>query len=247
MSWRVSHAIDSLTREVDSAFPGRSKISDGTIGDAAHASRPSDHNPEGGIVHARDFTEWDPNKNIANDDVAFMLAEFLRAKKDPRTKYVISRGRMFSSYNTATRKAWEWGPYHGPNGHFHHCHVSVYGDDGSPWGFNKKIAQSFELPWKTFNKGHTDSYVRKAGGQDAEVTQYQSFLLWISARFNLPDLNPGKVDGINGPKSQAAWIAFQKWVVGMQRAFKQAVWPPPYDTKVTQYKMDVLRFWATGK
>lgn len=137
---RVSHAIDTLRSEINAAHPGRSKISDGTLGDTAHSARKSDHNPDAnGIVHAIDVTVWDDTDADNVDDVAQPLAEFLRAKRDPRTKYVIHRGRMFSSYPTTSggkyRAPYEWGPYTGPNGHFHHVHVSVYGDDGAPWGY----------------------------------------------------------------------------------------------------------------
>lgn len=138
MSWRLSYALTTLRSEIDRAHPGRSRISDGSIGDTAHSARKSDHNPdENGIVHAIDVTVWDGNDPDAVDDVAQPLAEFLRVLRDPRTKYVIHRGRMFASYATATRKAWEWGPYTGANGHFHHVHVSIDGDDGAPWGYGK--------------------------------------------------------------------------------------------------------------
>ena len=35
---RVSNAIDTLRREINAAHPGRSKISDGTLGDTALAA-----------------------------------------------------------------------------------------------------------------------------------------------------------------------------------------------------------------
>jgi hypothetical protein len=130
---RVSNAIDTLRSEINAAHPGRSKISDGTLGDTAHAARKSDHNPdENGIVHAMDVTVWDDADADVQDDVAGPLAEHLRARRDPRTKYVIHRGQMFSSYGSTP---WQWRDYDGPNGHFHHVHVSVYGDDGSTWGY----------------------------------------------------------------------------------------------------------------
>ncbi len=136
MSWRVSKALLTLRAEVEKAHPGRSKVSDGTVGDTSHSARVSDHNPdENGIVHAWDVTVWDGPDPDALDDVAQPLAEFLRAKRDPRTKYVIHRGQMFRSYDKPGIPAWTWSPYTGPNGHFHHVHVSVYGDDGAPWGY----------------------------------------------------------------------------------------------------------------
>jgi hypothetical protein len=48
----------------------------------------------------------------------------------------ISEGRIVSSYSTSARRAWQWGPYNGPNGHFKHLHVSVrkeWRSDTSPW------------------------------------------------------------------------------------------------------------------
>lgn len=135
---RVSHAIDQLRAEVNATHPGRSKISDGTLGDQAHAARVSDHNPDAnGIVHAIDITVWDGPDANTTDDVAVVLAEYLRAKRDPRTKYVIHRGRVFRGYDKPGIPAFTWAPYTGPNGHFHHVHVSVYGDDGAPWGYGK--------------------------------------------------------------------------------------------------------------
>lgn len=136
MSWRVSKALLTLRAEVEKAHPGRSKVSDGTVGDTSHSARVSDHNPdENGIVHAWDVTVWDGPDADNLDDVAQPLAEFLRARRDPRVKYVIHRGQMFRSYDKPGIPAWTWSPYTGPNGHFHHVHVSVYGDDGAPWGY----------------------------------------------------------------------------------------------------------------
>src|SRR5215472_9581086 len=59
--WRVAKSLARLRTQINDAFPQRSKSSDGTIGDAAHASRSSDHNPwivdDGiGVVSAFDVT-----------------------------------------------------------------------------------------------------------------------------------------------------------------------------------------------
>jgi hypothetical protein len=132
-AWTLAGGLATLRREVDAAHPARSKASDGTLGDAAHAARESDHNPDsGGVVRAWDCTSWvDP---ATGTDVAETLAEFLRAGKDPRVKYVIWRRRIFSDVDP-----WTWRPYDGANPHDHHVHISVRphptGDDPSPWRY----------------------------------------------------------------------------------------------------------------
>jgi hypothetical protein len=120
MSWRVARCLDRLLLEVNALAPHRSKASDGALGDAAHASRDSDHNPwvqlaGVGIVTARDFTH-DP----AGGFDAYRFAELLKSNKDPRVKYVISNRRIWSP----ARDSEGWRPYHGENAHTHHTHVS---------------------------------------------------------------------------------------------------------------------------
>jgi hypothetical protein len=59
--WRGAKALFRLRDQINATFPGRNKASDGLIGDAAHATRASDHNPwvidNGvGVVTAIDIT-----------------------------------------------------------------------------------------------------------------------------------------------------------------------------------------------
>jgi len=124
-SWRVARSLLALRQQVNKRAPQRSKASDGTIGDAAHASRTSDHNPwvqDGatGVVTALDLTH-DP----AHGCDAGALAEAIRAGRDPRVKYVIWNRRIASSARGDGFEAWDWRPYGGPNPHSRHVHVSV--------------------------------------------------------------------------------------------------------------------------
>jgi hypothetical protein len=132
--WRLAASLKRLRDNVDALAPLRSKRSDGSIGDAAHASRDSDHNPwveagGQGVVTAIDITN-DPT----NGCDATRLAESLRGARDPRVKYVIWNRRIFS----ATVQPWTWRPYGGSNPHDHHLHVSVQPeparfDDTTDW------------------------------------------------------------------------------------------------------------------
>jgi endonuclease G len=124
-AWRVAKSLLALRRQVDARAPRRSKASDGTIGDAAHAARDSDHNPwvrDGamGVVTAMDITH-DP----ANGCDAGALAESILASRDARVKYVIFNRRIASSYATGGVAAWTWRPYSGTNPHSKHIHLSV--------------------------------------------------------------------------------------------------------------------------
>lgn len=124
MAWRVAESLEKLREQLNAAFPKRSKVSDGGIGDAAHASRNSDHNPfikvKGvGIVRARDFTH-DPRTGI---DCQW-LADTLSANKDPRIRYLIWNRQICS----ATNQPWKWRKYTGVNAHTQHLHVSVVED-----------------------------------------------------------------------------------------------------------------------
>ena len=118
--------------------PNRKKDSDGIIGDAAHASRKSDHNPwiieaGVGVVSAIDIT----NDKAGGCDVA-SIVEKLRTSKDSRIKYVIWNKRIYNSQEVNGSPAWEWRPYKGSNDHSHHMHLSVKSnkesyDSGAPW------------------------------------------------------------------------------------------------------------------
>lgn len=123
--WRVAHTLAQLRRQVNARFPTRSTRSDGTIGDAAHAVRTSDHNPwvqlgGEGIVTAMDITH-DPSSGCTGE----WLAESLRASRDERVKYIIWNRRICSSVSINGVAPWQWRPYGGRNPHDHHLHLSV--------------------------------------------------------------------------------------------------------------------------
>lgn len=128
MTWRLAKSLDTLRKQIDAAAPARVKSSDGTIGDAAHSSRPSDHNPVEGVVHALDITH-DPVYGVDGN----AIAEALKGSGDARIKYIIWNRRI---WNPSFAK--DWRPYAGANPHNKHIHLSVVGtpalrDDTRPW------------------------------------------------------------------------------------------------------------------
>lgn len=142
MSWRECKSLSKLLQQVNARYPGRSKVSDGEIGDSAHQKRKSDHDPNAaGVVTAIDITN-DPHGQPNSRD----LAETLVASRDKRIKYLISNGQICSS----TLAPWAWRPYHGTNGHFHHVHISVSAspklyDDQSDWNLDLKLPATRQL------------------------------------------------------------------------------------------------------
>jgi peptidoglycan hydrolase-like protein with peptidoglycan-binding domain len=130
--WRVAKSLLTLRKQLDELHPRRNKSSDGSIGDAVHASRKSDHNPwvrdsaNVPVVTAMDFTH-DPAGGL---DCNILAAALIN---DPRTKYVIWDGKI---HNRAVSSRWR--VYTGVNKHTHHLHLSVSEaqqrfDDNKPW------------------------------------------------------------------------------------------------------------------
>lgn len=138
MAWRLARSLETLREQINARAPDRDKSSDGAIGDEAHASRSSDHNPwvrDGamGVVTAIDVTH-DPVRGVN----AGALAETLRASGDPRIKYIISNRRIANSGQP-------WRAYSGANPHDKHFHVSVRPeksryDSIAPWNLGAEIS-----------------------------------------------------------------------------------------------------------
>jgi hypothetical protein len=137
--WRVAESLQVLLKQLNEAFPQRSKASDGGIGDANHATSNSDHNPHikdkngMGVVTARDYTH-DPVGGIDCD----WLCDELMKHKDPRIKYIIWNKQMVRSYAKEGIQPWTKAAYTGANAHTKHLHLSVQPeqelyDSKTPW------------------------------------------------------------------------------------------------------------------
>lgn len=131
MVWRNCVASVVLAQELNDVYKVRDRASDGTIGDAAHASRKSDHNPwvidrNGvGVVRARDIDEDLDGKTAPGAyDAKSLFDRLLALAKtgDPRLNgggYLIYEGHIYSE-----KQNWAARPYTGPNAHKQHVHVS---------------------------------------------------------------------------------------------------------------------------
>lgn len=186
-AWKVAKSLLHLRDQINHAVPDRKRQNDGTIGDAAHSARVSDHNPNmAGVVCAMDITH-DPKGGCDS----YALAETLRAAKDKRIKYVISNRKIFSSGSAP----WQWRPYHGANPHDCHVHVSVKGpnrvwDDTTDWDIGT-MAPQHDAP-------EVVEHPRLQRGDTGEAVRVLQNLLLIDA------------DGVFAAATEKALVEFQK-------------------------------------
>ena len=119
MKPRLSKALIQLREQADDSYPDRKRDSDGTIGDARHAARKSDHNPDvhTGFVRAIDL---DADFDKSSSTAAYIADQIrIAAKSDKRIAYVIFNRKIASA-----RSLWRWRKYTGVNPHTKHIHVS---------------------------------------------------------------------------------------------------------------------------
>ena len=117
---KATPAAIAVLRQATALFPKRKKASDGLLPSAAHINQnpDSDHN----TGYAVDLTH-DPVFGMDCDEV------YARLKSDKRVKYLIFKGRIWSS-EKGDRE------YTGSNKHNKHIHISIKdncGNDTSPW------------------------------------------------------------------------------------------------------------------
>lgn len=135
--WRLAKSLEVLRVQINDRWPNRAKGFDGSIGDAAHQARASDHDPNSaGVVCAIDITN-DPQHEVH----CAIIAEAIRSAREPRLKYLIFNHFMLRSYAKPGIPAWTWAPYVGGNAHDHHLHISVLAekvDDPTPWPIDRR-------------------------------------------------------------------------------------------------------------
>lgn len=237
LPWRIAYSLDKndgLFAQVNARVPGRSRASDGSIGDAAHQSRTSDHNAwrrVGGqpVVGAIDITH-DPKGGF--DSYAF--AQSLAKSRDPRVKYIISNGKIWNH-------AEGWRKYNGKNPHDHHVHVSASDsvslfDKRGPFKFDVQFKDDSGTPIvqvpgdRPVQPVPTDPILRR--GSKEPVTQTDGPIHKLQAMLGI------KVDGDFGPATDKAVRAFQtSRGLGVDGVVGPATWRALRSAKVVAPKL----------
>lgn len=194
--WIVAEALERLRAQLNALAPNRSKVSDGTIGDLAHQKAgTSDHLPRRiagvNLVTALDVTH-DPGGGM---DCGQLRDALLRGR-DPRIRYIIYAGEIIAG--AGGPRPWTPRRYAGPNGHYHHLHLSVVGwraRDGSPW----------PLPGLTTDTPTPSGVYCRFGERNDLVRTLQQFM--TSA---FPSYNPYRPTGYYGLATAEGIAEFQK-------------------------------------
>lgn len=212
MSWKLAPSLTVLFEEVNAEWPRRDKRSDGTIGDAAHSARTSQHNPNrdpGDDVPDGMVTAADIDRD--GIDVPRLLDVLIG---DPRVWYVIHDRRIWSRTHN-----WKPRPYGGSNPHTTHIHVSLNQNresvgDVSPWGINDQTTTATSIepmsvmvkPWRRHPQVRDLQRALIAAGYgpipDAVTDYYGGQTQAAVARFHRahPELAWGSYDPVIGPK-----------------------------------------------
>lgn len=192
MSWRNAQALEQLRTAVNRRWPNRDKRSDGTIGDAAHATRDSDHNPwmvvNGiGVVRAIDIDVDGIN--------AGWLAEQLRRAGAGGDGRLTNGGYVIFNRRITKPDFSGWSVYNGTNPHTSHVHTSF---SRNPADFDSNASWSF-----MDGRRPTAAAARRTGrptlseGNKGELVQAVQKAL--NARY--PKLSRLAEDGIFGSKT----------------------------------------------
>jgi Putative peptidoglycan binding domain len=138
VAWRNCQASLAFVAAVNAKYPNRDKASDGTIGDAAHATRSSDHNPWRIDSHGQPVVGA---RDVDKDGVdAPWIVEQLRLLGRAGDRRLTGGGYVIFNRRITTPDYSGWKVYTGTNPHDHHFHVSFSQaeagyDDAGPWPF----------------------------------------------------------------------------------------------------------------
>jgi hypothetical protein len=139
----LARGLETLRANFNVRFPTRDKTTDGWIGDAAHQTHVSGHNPDdtpGSLAESSDadtkpeVRAIDVDKDLRDPEYTMLqvIQNMLKHPEDlKRLLYIIHKGIIW-----AKSRGWAPAQYTGSNSHDEHAHLSgdpLYDEDTSPW------------------------------------------------------------------------------------------------------------------
>lgn len=203
--WYLNTFLTTWRAHVNAKYSGRTKLSDGTIGDTAHAATSSQHNPDSdGSVDA-----WDCDVNLlgtgnqtgSNGEVLAMRGLIAEFQKQPQAQLWIFQ-RQISNRDIGP---WKVRPYTGPSPHDHHCHFqSKQSQETRPYtgeiaqAVNAKPASAGSRTLKTGSTGEDVRYLQRWLGIESDG--------WFGARtkakvIRYQTMRGITADGVVGPRT----------------------------------------------
>ena len=200
MGWVLTKGLQNLRGQVDDAFPNRDKASDGTIGDQAHASGISGHNPDlTGDAEYKDGDNLDEVRAFDMDTdlrypgvTAQMVVDHIRKLPNVASvlRYIIYNRKIYEASNGCAA-----GDYTGPSPHTEHIHFSGARSQAA----DNDTTYDYRLNELT---GGDDMLVKK--GDSGEEVKFWQYVLNEVADSKLT------VDGDYGAATEAAVNADRK-------------------------------------
>lgn len=213
--WRLVPCGVVFAQQIEAARP-TPHPADGTVAGKGHdaGSPRSDH-----TVWPRSGDGWVFAIDVGDSEgTVGDMWEALRLSRDPRIMYGIFKRRIFSSYATSTRQAWQWGPYSGAAPHDTHAHLS--------WQNHMSTGRLGEAKtWELVNDTSPfdigiGAAVPGIGADDMlgfTIGKVGDPAFPYSARGAMLQLmlldrghSPGTIDGQIGDKTRRAMMAFQQ-------------------------------------
>jgi hypothetical protein len=200
VGWELTAGLQNLRTQVNRAFPARDKTSDGSIGDTAHQSETSGHNPDSTPGSKAEWQDgdsipevraWDMDSDLRADGVtAQQLVDHIRALPGVSSvlRYIIYNRKIYRASN-----GWAAEAYDGPSAHTEHVHFSGAYSQAA----DENTSFDFML-----DKFRGDDMLPKKGDSGEEVKFWQYVLNDLGYKLD--------VDGDYGPATEAAVNAYRK-------------------------------------
>lgn len=216
MGWVLTIGLQTVRAEINKTFPKRDHASDGSIGDQAHASGVSGHNPDRtGRAEYKDGDALDEVRAIDVDKdlrdasgrkvTAEVLVQYLvqRARSGAYVpfRYIIFNRRIWSRSD-----GWKTRTYTGANAHTEHIHLSGdYTQTADNWKGSLGLATLVKVVVKPPTKPASGSALPKYGNGSRENSKTKNNIgtdVATLQRFIGPE-HAGSADGHFGDRTEA--------------------------------------------